>query len=292
MRIRKKPKPLVSIILPAYNREKYIEKAVRSVLNQTYRNIELIIIDDESTDKTPKMISELSGKESRIIILTNKTNLGLVRTLNKGIKMAHGKYIARLDDEDFWCDTKKLEKQVDFLEKNIEYALVGGGAIKIDKKEREIMRYLLFENDEDIRKSILVDNAFAHVTVLFRRDIWEKVGGYDEEFDGFEDRDLWLKIGRLSKFYNLQEFFACYLGHDYKNPSYLTKSYGRTEQVKISIKLIKKYRNDYIGYRKAYLFCWASYFYSFLPFRQRLRPVLLKLRSKIIGPPAYKYSKN
>lgn len=283
-----KNQPLVSVILPTYNRERYIKRAIKSILSQTYQNFELIIVDDSSTDKTPELVSGFSKKDSRIRVVTNKINLGLVKTLNRGIRNARGKYIARLDDDDNWCDSKKLQKQVDFLEKNIEYALVGGGAIEVDKRGKEIMRYLLLENDEDIRKAILVDNAFAHVTVLFRKDIWEKVKGYDEKFDGLEDRDLWLKIGKLSKFYNFQEFFACYVGHDHKNPSYLIKNYGKTGQLKLNIKLRKKYSDDYVGYRKALLFCWANYFYSFLPFRQKLRPFGLKLRKIIFGPSVFK----
>lgn len=284
-----KKQPLVSIVLPTYNRERYIKKAIESVLNQTYKNIELIIVDDGSIDKTPKILSELSKREPKMIVLTNKTNLGLVRTLNKGIKTVQGKYIARIDDDDFWCDKRKLEKQVDFLEKNIEYALVGGGAIKINKQGKEIVRYLLPENDEDIRKGILVDNTFVHVAVLFRKDIWKKVGGYDEEFDGLEDRDLWLKIGRLSKFYNFQEFFVCYLKHNRSDPSYVARNYGRVRQLKLNIKLRKKYCEDYPDYRKALLLCWASYFHSLLPFRRKLWPITFKIRTLVFGSPPYKY---
>lgn len=282
---------LVSIVIATYNRAKYIKKAVESVLSQTYQNIEIIIVDDGSTDKTPEIISEFSKKDPRIVILTNKTNLGFVRTLNKGIQRAQGKYIARLDDDDFWCDSKKLEKQVEFLEIHPDYALVGGGMIKIDEKNREIARYLFPEKDEDIRKSILVENLFVHSTVLFRKYIWEKIGGYDKEFDGLEDKDLWLKIGRLKKFYNFQEFFVCYLGHQYNNPGYAARNYGRKRQLKLNIRLRKKYRNDYSSYRKAILFCWASYFYSFLPFKQKLWPIVFKIRRLIFRFSPYKYFK-
>lgn len=281
--------PLVSIILPTYNREQYIRKAIDSVLDQTYRNFELIIINDGSTDETTEIVSEFSKKDLRVRIITNKVNLGLVKTLNRGIRDALGKYIARLDDDDFWCDKRKLEKQVDFLEKNIEYALVGGGVIRIDKEGKEIVRYLLPENDGNIRKIILVDNAFAHSTVLFRKDIWEKTGGYDKGFDGLEDRDLWLKIGRLNKFYNFQEFFVYYLVHEHDNPGYVARNYGRRRQVKLNIKLRKKYRNDYISYRKAFLLCWASYFYSFLPFKQKLWPTVFRIRTLFFGFPPYRY---
>jgi len=278
--------PLISVIIATYNRANCIRKAIRSVLTQAYRNIELIIIDDGSTDKT-KEIVQLFLFDKRVHYVRQE-NKGASIARNNAIKISKGKYIAILDSDDFWCGPKKLEKQVDFLERNPEYALVGGGVIEVDKKGKEIMRYLLLENDEDIRKAILVDNAFAHATALFRKDTWEKVKGYDEEFDGLEDRDLWLKIGRLSKFYNFQEFFACHVGHDHKNLSYLDKNYSRTRQLKFNIKLRKKYRNDYPGYRKAILFCWASYFYSFLSFKQKLRPFGLKFKKIIFSPSVFK----
>lgn len=281
--------PLVSVIIATYNRADCIRKAIKSVLAQTYKNIELVIIDDGSTDKT-KEIVQLFLFDKRVHYFRQE-NKGVSIARNNGIKISKGKYIAVLDSDDFWCKIDKLEKQVDFLEKNIGYALVGGGVIRIDRRGKEIVRYLLLENDQEIRETILVDNVFAHSAVLFRKDIWERVGGYDKEFDGFEDRDLWLKIGRLSKFYNIQEFFICYLGHDYKNPSYLAKNYKRTRRAKLNIKLRKKYRNDYPDYRKALLLCCAGYLYSLLPFRQKLWPIIFKIRVLIFGHPPYKYFK-
>jgi glycosyltransferase involved in cell wall biosynthesis len=280
--------PLVSVVITTYNRTEYIERAVESALKQTYKNIEVIIVDDASTDKTPEILSKISKKDQRIIILTNEKNLDLVRTLNRGIKIAKGKYIARLDDDDFWCGTKKLEKQVNFLEMNPEYNLVGGGIIKIDKEGKETARYLSPENDKDIRKVILVNNVFVHSTVLFRRNIFEKLGGYNEQFVVGQDIELWLKMGKIGKFYNFQEFFVYYLDHEYDGSS---RSYRMRRKIGLNIKLRKKYRNDYAGYKKAFLLCWASYFYSFLPFKQKLWPILFKIRTLIFGLPPYKYFK-
>ena len=111
--------PLVSVILPTYNREKYIAKAIESVCRQSYKNLELIIVNDASTDATNELVDNLAKYNPKIIILRNEMNLGIVASLNKGIEVAQGKYIARLDDDDVWCDDKKIEKQVEFLEKNI-----------------------------------------------------------------------------------------------------------------------------------------------------------------------------
>jgi glycosyltransferase involved in cell wall biosynthesis len=274
-----KNQPLVSVILPTRNRQEYIGRAVESVLLQTYKNIELIIVNDASTDKTNEIISEFSIKDKRIIVLTNEINLGLVKNLNKGALRASGKYIARLDDDDFWCYERKIEKQVDFLEENTDYVLVGGGAIMVNQVGKEVVKYLLPEKDEDIRKTILVHNPFAHVTVLFRRNAWEKLGGYDESFDGMEDWDLWLRMGKLGKFYNIQDFFVKYLGHQRGNLSHVEKKYNKMECLKLNVRLRKKYRKGYPNYGQAVFLCWLEYFYSFLPFRHELWPLTFKLRA-------------
>lgn len=282
--------PLVSIIIPTFNGAKYIKRAVESVQNQTYKNIEIIIINDGSTDETFSIISELGKKDSRIIILTNETNLGFVKSLNKGARKAQGKYITRIDDDDIWCGLDRLEKQIGFLETHPDYVLVGGGMIKIDEKNREVARYLFPEKDEDIKKSILLCDSIAHGTVFFRKEAFEKVGGYSEQFGFFADTELSLKLGKLGKFYNFQEYFSYYFDKELCS-NYNRRNRDIRRKVWAFIRLRKKYRNGYPGYKKAYLFCWLSYFYSFLPFRQKLHPILFKLRSKIISPPAYKYFK-
>jgi glycosyltransferase involved in cell wall biosynthesis len=115
--------PLVSVILPTYNRVKYIRKAIESVLGQTYRNLELIIINDGSNDKTSKVIYGFAKKDQRVKTIKNETNIGLVKSLNKGITKSKGKYIARIDDDDVWSDKQKLEKQIEFLEQFYNYSL-------------------------------------------------------------------------------------------------------------------------------------------------------------------------
>jgi len=280
--------PLVSVILPTHNRAKYIAKAIESVWRQSYKNLELIIVNDASTDATAKLVGSLAKYNPKIIILHNEINLGIVASLNKGIKAARGKYIARLDDDDVWCDDKKIEKQIDFLEKNPGYCLVGGGVIKVDKNNKEIVRYLLPKEDEYIRKTILINNVFAHTTVLFRKDIFQKVGGYDEQFAFIEDWDLWLKMGKVSKFYNFQEFFVLYLDQEHNDP-YHYRNYKIRRNVEVNITLRKKYMNSYPHYRKAILFCWASYCYSFMPFKIKLGPMIFQIRKLVFGLPPYKY---
>lgn len=282
-------KSLVSIILPVYNREKYIKNAIESALNQTYKNIELIIIDDGSKDDTFNVVSQLCREIPQAVVLKNETNLGFVKTLNKAISRAQGKYIARLDDDDVWVDNQKIEKQINFLEDNQEYSLAGGGVIKKDKDNKEITRFLLPEEDRDIRKNILISNVFAHSAVVFKKDDFQKAGGYDEEFGFFADWDLWLKIGKLGKFYNFQEFFVSYLDPE-QGGGRTSHDYLMRRKLAANIKLKNKHKNFYSGYKSAILVCFANYFYSFMPLRKKIWPALFWTRNLILGPSPYKYS--
>lgn len=127
-------KPLVSVILPTYNgkRARLIE-AVNSVLSQTFSDFELIIINDASTNDIEHTILELQAKYQRIVYIKNEKNLKLTKSLNKAIGFAQGRYIARIDDDDVRIDREKLQKQVEFLEKNKEYGLCGSQAISINE---------------------------------------------------------------------------------------------------------------------------------------------------------------
>lgn len=283
--------PLVSVIIPTHNRKDYVVKAIGSALAQTYRNIEILVIDDFSSDGTFELLLELSNQHSQIVPLRNEFNLGPAGTANRGINQSRGEYIAMLDDDDVWCDENKIKKQVIFLEASKEYVLAGGGVIKVNKEGGEILRYLPIEQDKDIRQAILTDNAFAHSTVMFRKYAWEKAGGYQKDLRYFADWDLWLKLGKLGKFYNFQDFFDYYLDQE-QNKSRTTHDYGIRRRLLANINLRRRYRHDYPGYSKSVLLCLANYLYSFLPFRAKLRPLLDKVRVSVFGKPPYTYFDN
>jgi glycosyltransferase involved in cell wall biosynthesis len=280
--------PLVSVIISTCNRIDYLKKAIESILGQTYKNIELIIVDNGSNDGTLELARQLSQKDNRIKVKDNKSSpFSRGGASNKGIELANGKYIARLDDDDYWADEKKLEKQVDFLENNQDYVLVGGGMIGIDKSRKEMFRCLFPERDEDIRKIIIFDNFFSHGTVVFRRDACEKAGGYQEHSQepAFpEDWDLWLKLGKIGKFYNFQEYFLYYLraGQNTFKPDF-------KKTLKINNQIRKKYKKDYPGFQKAYLISYLGYLYSFLPFKKGLRSIFFKLSTGSSGSSSYRY---
>ena len=202
----------LSILMSTYNRQKLLERAVKSVLGQSYRSWELIVLNDASTDGTRAYLDELAKQDKRVRPVHHEKNYypDISRTLNEGIELAQGAYIARLDDDDYWCDTDKLAKQAAFLDAHPDCVVVGGGTIVIDEDDRERFRYFKPETDAAIRAKALLANPFTHSTVMFRRDVALASGGYGD-FKNAEDWDLWLRMGMRGTFYNFQEYFVRYL---------------------------------------------------------------------------------
>lgn len=229
----------ISILLPTYNGEKYISKAIESVLSQSFSDWELIIINDASKDKTAELLEMFSKSDERVKIITNETNLRLPKSLNKALKIAEGQYIARIDDDDVWSDNKKLEKQVRFLGENPEYGLVGTKAKIVDTAGREIGESGTLNNYEKIKRNILSYNPFCHSSVLFRKKI---LNGnlYDEKLEYSEDWDMWLRIGLVSKFANLDFFGVNYLKRDG-----MSKNKTKKQQIYYHLRILLKYGFNY-----------------------------------------------
>lgn len=281
--------PVISVIIPTHNGGNTLSKAVNSVLVQSCQDFEIILIDDGSDKSTKEVIANILKKDSRITLLTNQNNLGFVKSLNKGVAAAHGKYIARLDDDDCWIDENKIEKQINFLENNKDYVLSGGGVVKIYANGEEFVRYLLPEKDEDIRKIILINNAFAHSSVVFTKESFVKVGGYDEQFGFFADKELWIKLGRIGKFYNFPEYFISYLDKELDNKKYNARDIQIRRKLFLNLKLRFKYKKDYPGFWKSSALSFFSYIYSFVPYKTVLWPLIYKIRVLMFGAPSYKY---
>ena len=253
--------PLVSIIMPTYNRVDMLERAIESVFNQSFTDWELIIIDDASTDETEKRMTDLDSREPavRYMRIPKIENKGISEYLNIGLRNARGKYIARIDDDDYWCHKDKLKLQVDFIEKNPEYVVVGGGVILVDANGEELFRYLKKETDEEIRSYALFSNPFTHATVLFKKDLALKLGGY-KIIKHVEDMELWLRMGKHGKLYNMKEYFITYMTAG-QNKSYT----HQTENSKTVLEVLKMHKDDYPNFRKAYMLNYTQYAYSFLP---------------------------
>ena len=179
--------------MSAYNAEKYISEAIESILNQTFKNFEFIIIEDKSTDKTKKIVQTYAKKDPRILpIYKNKNEgyLGFIKNLNLGIKNATGKYIARMDADDVALPLR-LEKQHSFLEKNKSIFLVGTGAIIINKKGDKISEFNPIFKNNKLKKQIHTGGQIYHPTIMFRND---HKTFYREKALFSEDLDLYLRL--------------------------------------------------------------------------------------------------
>jgi len=180
----------ISIIMSVFNGEKHVNSAIKSILNQTFRDFEFIIIDDGSKDNTLKFIKEYAKIDNRIKIIRNLTNIGLTKSLNKAIKLCKGEFIARQDTDDISLPNR-LEKQIKFLQNNPDYALCGCDMFRKQNKQQVMIK--VFEID-DIRKSLIVENCIAHPTVIIRKIILQKYGYYDEKFLYSQDYELWCRL--------------------------------------------------------------------------------------------------
>ena len=235
----------VSIILPTYNGAKNIEKAIRSVIDQSFKDWELLIIDDGSTDNIKTVLIPFIKEESRILYIKNESNLGIQKSLNLGLSFAKGEYIARIDDDDEWIDKDKLKKQVEFLDLNPDYVLVGTGTIAVVETGEKVCEYRLPEKDENIRKEILFKNCFIHSSVMFRKEIVLDVGGYDENesFKHIEDYHLWLLLGQKGKMANLPDLMVNFMIGNHG-----ISSNNKLDQLKKDIRLIRLYKSLYPNY--------------------------------------------
>jgi len=244
--------PKISILLPIYGESIYLSEAIESVINQSFQDWELIIISDPPIgQKTREIVGEYLKKDPRIKYFENKIKLGFPKSLNRGLEKAQGEYIARIDDDDIWNNRKKIEKQLEFLERNKEYLLVGSGAIMIDERGKEIGRFLEPEKDSEIRNFILYRNPFLHSSTLFCKDVVEKLGGYDETVPGACDYDLWLRLGKIGKFYNFPEFLIRFrMPPSYRNPEKVR--FQRIQRTLEKIRIIKRYKKDYSSFYKAF----------------------------------------
>lgn len=262
--------PRVSVVMGTLNRADLIERAIESIFQQSFKNLEVIIVDDGSTDNTEEVVKRLP----RIRYFKNRINRGLPYSLNRGIKKARGEYIARLDDDDYWCHPDKLKLQVDFLDSHLDYVVVGGGMIVVDENDQERWRYLKREKNEDIKKRALWANPFSHTTTMFRRDKVIEAGLYDD-IRYIEDWNLWLKLGRMGKFYNFPSYFTRYLMAG-QNVSFLHQA----ERRKGFLKIIKLHHQYYSGFPWVYGLVGGEYLYSIFPsyLKKFVHPILTRIK--------------
>lgn len=200
----------ITVCMPAFNSEKYIKESIDCVLKQTYKNFELLIVNDGSTDATESIIN--SYTDSRIKLLNNDGNKGLIYTRNRILSEVNTKYIAILDSDDI-CSLDRLEKQLNYLENNPEIAICGTWGVMIDENSTVFGHKIMPETNPDyINIEMLFRNQFIHSSVMYKKDVACSLGGY-QSINGCEDYGLFSQISLHHKMANIPEFILKYREH-------------------------------------------------------------------------------
>ncbi len=214
-----------SVILPVYNQERFLSAAIESIINQKLPNeyvIEIIIIDDGSTDSSAQIIKNYQKSDSRIIFISHDKNLGIATALNKGISLAQGKYIIRMDADDISLSDRFI-KQINFMEKNPEIGICGSAIIVINEHDEELGINTYPADHQSIRHAIILDAAFSHPSVIIRKSVLQKEGLlYDESFLRAQDFELFNRMVEATTSYNLSEPLIKYRTYTGKETSDLT----------------------------------------------------------------------
>lgn len=201
--------PVISVVLPAFNAEKYVKEAVQSILDQTFISFELIVIDDGSTDGTLQVLQQLKELDERVILITRQ-NRGLVETLNEGIDHARGKWLARMDADDIALPNR-FERQLQWLGKS-DADICGSWVQFCGTADKRILKHP--QSDAANKMELLFGCSFAHPTVMMKTELVRNLR-YDKAWEKCEDYDLWERAARAGwKMTNVPEVLLLYRQHD------------------------------------------------------------------------------
>lgn len=195
--------PKVTVLMPVYNAEEFLAEAIESILKQSYRAFEFLIINDGSTDKSESIIKQYASKDKRIRLISRE-NKKLIATLNEGIEKASGAYIARMDADDI-STRDRLKIEVEYLDKHPEVALVGSNYTIIDESGKSLVTTNVFTHPDDLKLCLITCNQYGHGSTMFRKSAVEKLGKYDAQALHIEDYDLWIRISQKYQVANIEE---------------------------------------------------------------------------------------
>jgi glycosyltransferase involved in cell wall biosynthesis len=264
--------PLVSVVVPCYNHEKYVEECILSIVNQTYKNIELIVIDDGSKDNSVEIIKKLSDKFG--FYFEAQKNMGLTATLNKSIPITKGKYICFLASDDYW-PLDKIEKQIQVMERNSNVAVAYGiqQDVSINGQLGRITK-ANYKSGNIFKELLTWEFAIPALTAMIRKEVFEDVGSYDEALP-IEDFYMWLKIADKYRF----EFIDSILGYYRIVPGSLSKNIKpqiKAKEIVIDLWQDSEYYNEAI-YKQNIISFWKlsrsfkkeslKYFFKILKFQ-------------------------
>lgn len=228
--MEQKKTPLVSVVLTVYNRPEKVCKTIESILNQTFKDFELLIIDNASTDDTVERIKKFDDPRIRLIV--NERNMGQTYSLNRGLDEAKGKYIARIDSDDIMLP-KRLQKQVSFMEKHDDYVLCGAWVRFISDQDELSDTLKLCSTDKGLRFMQTFACGMSHPAAMFRRSTLEEHGiRYNKEVSIAEDYEMWFKLLEHGKGLNIPKVLIYYRKGE-ENDSVINKEISRKEGIAI-----------------------------------------------------------
>lgn len=235
--------PKISILMSAYNSEKYIRESIESLLKQTCKDWELIVIDDHSRDSTARIVENYKEYDNRIILIKTKNNVGPEATKNIGLSIAKGKYIAILDSDDL-ATPHRLEVQYQYLEQNPQVSLVGSFVTTIDENNKPISAIKL-PTDPDIIKFLLIyKNFFTHSSIMFKKEAIMHLGGYDDNFRNSGEYDIYSRLSHKSTLAMIPSPLVYYRIH---NNSILTSNNSKKIALHNNQKIIANNWREYIN---------------------------------------------
>lgn len=258
--------PAISVVMPAYNAASYLSVAVDSILAQSFRDFELIVVDDASTDHTWEVLAPYLKADARVKALRNTANAKISRTLNRGIEAAAGRYVMRMDADD-WSYPDRLEKQFEFMESRPGVVLSGGTIELCDENLSPLNKRRYPRTDTEIRERIFFFSPFCHPAIICRSDALRKAGGYNESLEVAQDYDLYFRIGRLGELANMDDCIHRLRTHR-GSSSIRRGALQERNTLYIRLKAIVEY--GYEMDRSARLYLAIQYLSSFLiPFRMK-----------------------
>lgn len=201
--------PEVSVVMSCYNAGKTVNKAIQSIIDQSFEEFEFIIVEDGSSDDTLSILTKWQKKDKRITIIINNKNLGLAGSLNKGIKASKAKLIARMDADD-WAYPNRLQRQLCYMKDHTEVDILGSAVMRVDDHDRDLGINQLPENHESIVTRVFKKPLVYHPTIMIKRNVYESLGWYNEKLRWAEDADLWYRIYDEVRFHNLPDVLLRY----------------------------------------------------------------------------------
>ncbi len=226
-------RPAVTVLMPVHNGGRFLTEAIDSILGQTFKDFEFVVVDDASTDDTAKVLAGVD--DPRMVVLANDSQSGVAASLNRGIDAARGDLIARMDADDV-ADPRRLEHQVAFMADHPDVVLCGTEAQRIDADGLHLQSIKRLHSDIEIRWHLLTANPFIHPSVVFRTETIRRIGGYDPALQCAQDYDLWCRLSMEGKCANLPEQLVQYRFH-----SQAISANKRNQQLQVTRQRSRRY---------------------------------------------------